>query len=40
MDLIEKLICAGIANHYKSDQLGSLHAIPYSKSSCSKILGV
>jgi hypothetical protein len=37
-DLIEKLISAGIANHYNSDQMGSLHAIPHSKSSCLKIL--
>lgn len=38
--LIEKLICAGIANHYNSHQLGSLHAIPHNKNSYSKILQV
>jgi hypothetical protein len=39
-DLIEKLICAGIANHYSSDHLGSLRAIPHSRSSSLKILEV
>jgi hypothetical protein len=31
MDVIETLIYGGIANHYNSDGIGSLHVTPHSK---------
>jgi hypothetical protein len=33
MDLIEKLIYGGIANHYSYDGIGSLHVTPQAKPS-------
>lgn len=37
-DFIEKLICAGIANHCVTNRLGSLLTAAQSKSTCLKIL--